>query len=85
MAQQLHAFLEKENCLGPFKSRFWLHHGTETALVTVHNGLLRETDMGGMTVLILLEVSANFDAVNHGIFLERLSGVGIGGLEVSWS
>ena len=64
--------------------RFRLRYGTETALVALMDDLLRETDGGSMSLLVLLNILAAFDTVDHGILLGRLSELGIGGLAVAW-
>ena len=37
-------------------------HSTETAVLSVHNDLVRATDHGQVTVLVLLDLSAAFDS-----------------------
>ena len=50
-------------------------------LVVLQNDLLS----GRCTLLSLLDLSVAFDTVNHGIFLDRFSEVGIGGLALNGS
>ena len=56
----------------------------ETALVVLQDDLLREIDRGKTSLLVLLNLTAAFDTVNHSILLDRLLGLGIGGLAVNW-
>ena len=42
VAKQHQIYLEEENCLDPFQSRFGLRHNIETAVVTQHSDLFRE-------------------------------------------
>ena len=60
-----------------------LCHGTEMALVALFDDLLREADRGKMSLFVLLNISAAFDTVDHGILLGRLSELGICGLSLA--
>ena len=84
VADQLQAHLDETDALDQFQSGFRLRHGTETALVSLYDDLLREADRGKMSLLVLLDISVAFDTVDHGILLGRLSALGIGGLALAW-
>ena len=63
----------------------WPHHSTETALIKVTNDICLNTDAGKASILVLLDLSAAFDTVNHGILLHRLKNwVGISGTVLNW-
>ena len=73
------------NLSDPFQSAYKAHHGTETALLRVNNDILTALDNGEITALILLDLSAAFDTVDHSILLERLqSCIGVGGTALKW-
>ena len=68
------------NLTDPFQSAYKAHHGTETALLRVNNDILTALDNGEITALILLDLSAAFDTVDHSSLLGRLqSCIGVGG------
>ncbi len=83
--QQLSAFLALNNCFDVFQSGFRPHHSTETALVKVFNEIHLNTDSGRTSVLVLLDLSAAFDTVDHNILLDRLENwVGLYGTVLNW-
>uniref|UniRef100_A0A3B3WG99 Reverse transcriptase domain-containing protein n=1 Tax=Poecilia mexicana TaxID=48701 RepID=A0A3B3WG99_9TELE len=83
--QQINGFLALNNCFDVYQSGFRQHHSTETALVKIFNDLRLNTDRNKITVLVLLDLSAAFDTVDHDILLSRLEHwVGISGTALSW-
>ena len=62
-----------------------LNHSTETALIRVHNDIAMAIDQHNSVILVLLDLSAAFDTVDHGILLSRLSNrFGITGAVLEW-
>jgi hypothetical protein len=60
-------------------------HSTETALVKVQSDILMSMDQREVTLLVLLDLSAAFDTVDHEIMLELLkSNFGVSGDALGW-
>ena len=82
---QLQSFLTSHNIHDKFQSGFKPGHSTETALLKVFNDLILTSDSGQPAVLVLLDLSAAFDTVDHRILLSRLEHlVGITGTALAW-
>jgi len=57
-------FISNDNTfdlLSTHQSAYRQHHSTETAILSVHNDLMRAVDDGKVTILVLLDLSAAFD------------------------
>lgn len=82
---QLKSFLDKENIMETFQSGFKSMHSTESALLIVFNDIFIATDSGDQVVLVLLDLTAAFDTIDHEILLSRLEHwVGIRGPALEW-
>jgi Reverse transcriptase (RNA-dependent DNA polymerase) len=78
-------FLTEYNLLNSFQSVYTKLHSTETALLAVHDYLIRASSQQQVSCLCLLHLSAAFDAIDHSILLERLSSwFGISGSNLIW-
>ena len=55
-----------------FQSAYRQLHSTETALLLVQNALLRAVDTHGGAMLVLLDLSAAFDTIDHQCLLHTL-------------
>jgi len=58
--------------LPDLQSAYRAHHSTETAVVKVLADIPKALDGGDLAMLTLLDLSAAFDTVDHGILLHRL-------------
>ena len=84
-AAQLRAYLDLFDLLPPLQSSYRSNHSTETAVLKVTSDILQEMDRGKLTVLVLLDLSAAFDTVDHHVLLERLRiSFGVGGTALLW-
>ena len=72
IASRLLDHLEANNLMDPMQSAYRKGHSTETALLRIHNDLVSAVDRGHGVCLILLDLSAAFDTVDHTIFLTFL-------------
>ncbi|XP_053301290.1 uncharacterized protein LOC128460231 [Pleuronectes platessa] len=75
VANQLCEFLRENNIYEDFQLGFRANHSTETASAKVTNDLLIASDQGLVSVLVLLDLSAAFDTIDHQILLQRLKTV----------
>ena len=74
--QQLLVHCEKNAPLAKFQSCFRKYHSTETALLKVQNDILMSMDNKEVTLLVLLDLSAAFDTIEHSILLNILHATG---------
>ena len=85
VCQQLTAFLEKLDLLPRSQSGFRGKHSTETALLKVLSDILMAADIGMVSLLGLLDMSAAFDTVDHDILICRLEmSFGIKSTALAW-
>ena len=76
---------QKQSCLCTCVNISLRYHSTETALVKVANDILLNMNSQRVTLLVLLDLSAAFDTVDHAILLKRLTtDFGIGGKTLEW-
>ncbi len=85
VSAQLCSFLLKNYIYEEFQSGFRPRNSTETALVKITNYLLLASDKGCISLLVLLDLSAAFDTIDHDILIDRLQNyTGIQGQALRW-
>ena len=72
VAQQLDQYTQSHPNQEVMQSAYRRFHSTETALVKIQNDILHAIDNHRCVFLILLDLSAAFDTVEHSILLQRL-------------
>ncbi len=83
VSAQLCSFLQ--NNISMIQSGFRPHHSTETALVKITNNLLLASDQGCISSLVLLDLSAAFNTIDHDIFIDQLqNNTSIQGQALRW-
>ena len=84
-ADQIQSYLNEHDLFPLLQSAYRQHHSTETALLKVKNDILMNMENQQVTLLMLLDLSAAFDTVNHRILLDPLpSDFGISGSALNW-
>ena len=82
---QSHMHMFENNLFPQLQSAYRSHHSTETALLKVKNDLLMNMDKGHVSLLVLLDLNAAFDTVDHKILLKTLQmKLGVCGSALSW-
>ena len=85
VVRQLMTYLTDADLLPPLQSGFRSGHFTESAVLCVLSGILLAVDRGDFAALVLLDLSAAFDTVDHDILLQRLeSSFGIADVARDW-
>ena len=85
VASRLTKYMSENKLSEPMQSAFRTGCSTETALLKVQNDILKAMDDNKVVILVLLDLSAAFDTVDHNILIQRLKGrLGLDGAALEW-
>ncbi len=85
VASQFVDYIRDKQLKELLQSAYSQYHSTETALTKVHNDIMLAMDNQKVVLLLLLDLSAAFDTVDHGILLSRLrTRFGVCGTALEW-
>ena len=83
--KQLTPHLHQHQLHANHQSGYRPNHSCETATLTIYNDLLCISDLKNKVILLLLDLSAAFDTVNHKLLLNKLyKKFGISGSVLDW-
>jgi len=85
VAKRLETHLSSHRLHYNLQSAYRTGHSTETALLNVHHDIAEALDRKCMAALVLLDLSAAFDVIDHKILQTRLEhSFGVTGSALSW-
>ena len=85
VVDQLNTHLQQNDLVAEFQSAYRGGHSTETALLRVQSDILCAVDQGKAAFLVLLDLSAAFDTIDHDRLLTFMeTQLGIGGTVLKW-
>jgi len=81
---QILSHLGKFQSFPKVQSAYREFHSVETAMTKIYNDLIIRKCEGKCSLLVLLDLSAAFDTIDHGMLLNDLEILGIGGKVLQW-
>lgn len=82
---QISEYVNTNDLFSKYQSGYRKSHGCETAVTKIHNDILLMIDKRDNVVLLLLDLSAAFDTINHSLLLKKLHNMyGIRGTVEKW-
>ena len=81
---QIIAYLDHNRLVHPNHHAYRAQHNTNTALVQMYDGWLQAAEAGQMAGVCLLDMSAAFDVVDHGLLTDKLALYGFDQNALDW-
>ena len=85
VVKRIASYMESNGLNEKYQSAYRKNHGTETALIKIHNDILRSLDTRNGVILVMLDLSAAFDTIDHDVLLDRFrKRLGVEGDALMW-
>ena len=85
ISNRIRSHPDKNNLTNPNQSAYKPLYSTKKALLKIHNDICMNMDSGKTTALVLLDLSAAFEILDHSSIIELLSSwYGISGTALNW-
>ena len=72
VSSRMEDHLASNNLHEEHQSAYRKFHSTETALLKIQNDILQSLDQNNVTILVMLDLSAAFDIIDHNTLLQLL-------------
>ena len=79
----LHNYFTNNKLFHPNLHGYRKHRSTQTALLQMYNKWVQAASDGQLRAVVLLDLSATFDLVDHGLRLQKLKAYGFAGWRVT--
>ena len=84
VATRLNTYLSEKNLLEANQSAYRQGHSTETALLYMQNEVLHAIGSKKAVLFVMLDLSAAFDTVDHGLLMTKLQQLGVVDTAAKW-
>ena len=84
VADQLMTHLHTNSLHEVYQSAYRPSHSTETALLKVHDDITQAISRNEIVILVMIDLSAAFDTVDHQLLLRTLDSIGVTGRAQQW-
>ena len=84
VANKLLQHLDRNRLMDPYQSAYRNHYSCETAVLSVLNDIYMAMDQKEISIAALLDMSAAFDTVDHGLLITKLEERGIKDDALNW-